>query len=326
MSGLTEPGAGASSDGQIAGRNGDDRVQPFLLESSGIRGRLLRLGGLADLILGRQDYPDPLAVHLGEMLALTGALSSLIKYDGVFTLQARGNGPVNMMIADVTDNGDLRGYAGFDREAVAKLLSIAGQDNPGSGLRAFMGKGQIAYTVDLGDTNERYQGIVELSGDSLADCLQHYFLASEQIRSGILCAAGRVSGQWRASALVLQRLPEEEGQLEVPDEDAWRRSMILQASCTNEELLDPKLSAHDLLYRLFHEEGVRVFEPRVLTGGCRCSREKLAGVLVTLPQAEVMDLRIDGRVSVTCEFCNSQYDFDDQALKALFAASPASAG
>ncbi len=297
-----------------SGGVGDDQVQPFMLEKSGIRGRLLRLGALADIILGRQDYPPAVAGHLAEMLALTGALSSLLKYDGVFTLQARGDGPVAMMVADVTDDGDLRGFAGFDPDAVA---AVTAQD-PAAGLTRLMCKGQIAYTVDLGDKEERYQGIVALSGDRLADCLQHYFRASEQIRSGIVCAADKVDGRWRAAAMVLQRLPEEEDRLDEPDEDAWRRSMILQASCTQGELLDPGLSAHDLLYRLFHEEGVRVFEARQLTGGCRCSREKLAGVISSLPYDEILDLRVDGVVTVSCEFCNSRYDFDAQDLAQIF--------
>ena len=294
---------------------GDDAVQPFLLESSGIRGRILRLGPLLETILARHAYPDSISTLLGEMLALTGALSSLMKYEGVFTLQTKGDGPVQIMVADVTTEGDLRGYASFDGEALDAAALEQGL------IPALLGKGFLAYTVDQSPHQERYQGIVELSGETLADCLQHYFLQSEQIQSGILLAAGRVEGAWRAAALILQRLPEEAAAglgAEPPEED-WRRAMILQSSCTYEELLDPNLSAHDLLYRLFHEEGVRVFNPRPLSSGCRCSRRRLEKVLATLPQDEVLELRVEGAVEVTCEFCNQAYRFDDADLTTIFA-------
>ncbi len=299
-----------------AGDSGDDCVQPFLLESSGIRGRLLRLGPLLETILGRHQDPPAVALIMGEMLALTGALSSLLKFDGVFTLQTKGDGPVSMMVGDVTTDGDLRGYAAFDAERLPPALAEAS-------VPQLLGEGYLAFTVDPGGDSDRYQGIVELQGDRLADCLQHYFLQSEQVQSGILLAARQGPAGWRASALILQRLPEEAaahgtGDKEASDED-WRRAMILQASCTEAELLDPALPAYDLLYRLFHEEGVRVFKPRPLTAGCRCSRTRLEQVLRTLPQDEVMDLREDGMVVVTCEFCRAAYKFDDSDLAKIYA-------
>ena len=163
----------------------DDQIQPFLLESSGIRGRLLRLGGLGNTIVLRHDYPAPLARLLAEMLALSGALSSLLKYEGVFTAQAKGDGPVSLLVADVTAEGNLRGYASFDEDRLGELLN---RDEAPS-FQEMMGKGYFAYTVDLGSTQERYQGIVELKGERLSDCLQHYFLQSDQVQSGIVLSA-----------------------------------------------------------------------------------------------------------------------------------------
>ncbi len=295
-----------------------DLVQPFLLESSGIRGDLVRLGAAAEHIVTRHAYPGPLAGLLVEMLTLTAMLSSMMKYDGVFSLQTSGDGPVRVMVSDVTTEGHLRGYAGFDAE---RLVTAAGTGEEAAGIAELLGKGHLAYTVDQGPDMERYQGIVALSGATLADCLQHYFLQSEQIQTGLVVASGNSGGTWRSAGLILQRLPEEAagGAAEtVPDEDAWRRAMVLQATCTEAELLDPGLPVNDLLYRLFHEEGVRVFQRRPLTARCRCARARLEETLRSLPRTEIEDLKIDGEVVVTCEYCNRRYHFDDAAIAGIY--------
>lgn len=291
-----------------------DLVQPFLLESSGIRGRLLRLENVCDRILSRHAYPEPVARLLAEMLALCGGLASLIKYEGVFTLQASGDGPLRMLVVDVTSGGEMRGYAGFDRDRIERLA--AEQDGRPT-VPQLLGKGHLAFTVDQSGYSDRYQGIVALTGDTLADCLQHYFMQSEQLQSGIVLAAGRRGGHWLSAALVLQRLPEEAVHA-IEDEDDWRRAMVLQASVREDELLDDSLGFNDLLFRLFHEEGVRVYEPRALTDGCRCSQEKLEEVLKTMPRAEIEELKTEGAVEVTCQFCTQVYRFDDDDLARIY--------
>jgi molecular chaperone Hsp33 len=292
-----------------------DLVQPFLIESSGIRGRLLRLESVCDRILSRHAYPEPVARLLAEMLALCGGLASLIKYDGVFTLQASGDGPLRMLVVDVTSSGEMRGYAGFDEKAIAELVAETGD---GVTVPQLFGKGYLAFTVDhQGGHGDRYQGIVELTGDTLADCLQHYFMQSEQLQSGIVLAAGQRDAHWVSAALVLQRLPEEAIHV-IEDEEEWRRAMILQASVRENELLDDNLGLNDLLFRLFHEEGVRVFEPRRLVEGCRCSQTKLEEVLRSMPRAEISDLKVDGAVEVTCQFCNTVYRFNDDDLERIY--------
>ncbi len=312
-------GRGGGAAGVPDGGAGIDLVRPFLLESSGIRGRIVRLGPLLDSILTRHDYPDAVAGLLAELLALAGALSSLMKYDGVFTLQTKGDGPVNLSVADVDAAGVLRGYAGFDAARAAALpFDPAWRAMP---IQPLLGQGYLAFTVDQGPDTHRYQGIVALTGESLADCLQHYFQQSEQVQTGIQVAARRGPGGWRAGCLVLQHLPEDSASSAAArsDEDAWRRAMVLQASCTPEELLAEDLPVDDLLYRLFHEEGVRVFDVRHLREGCRCSREKLEQVLLTLPRDEVEHLKVDGRIVMVCQFCNRQFLFDDDDLHALLA-------
>ena len=308
-----------------------DVVQPFALESSGIRGDLVRLGDSLDEIVSRHDYPTTLAALLGEMLALTAMQSSLMKYDGVFTLQTKGDGPVNMMVADATSEGHLRGYAGFDGGKLESALAKHGEDGP-LAIEDILGRGYLAFTVDQGDDTERYQGIVELTGNSLSDSLQHYFKQSEQIRCGLIVAAARIEGAWRAGGLILQRVPKDGGSPrrshedlssaaieDDTDEEDWRRAMILQASCTPGELLDWNLPVNDLLFRLFHEEGVRVFRRRALIARCRCSRARLEDTLRALPRAEVEDFKVDGVVVMTCQFCNEDYRYDSADLDRVYA-------
>ena len=302
-----------------------DLVQPFMLESSGIRGDLVRLGGVADHIITRHAYPEPLAALLCEMLALTAMLSSMMKYDGVFSLQTKGEGPVGLMAADMTSEGHLRGYAGFDAAKLEAALAGNGgaPDERRPGVAELLGAGYLAFTVDQGPGTERYQGIVDLSGPALADCLQHYFRQSEQIQTGLTVVSGGTRGAWTSAGLILQRVPGpapgSNAAAGPPDEDAWRRAMILQASCTEDELLDLELPVNDLLYRLFHEEGVRVFRRRPLDARCSCSRERLKKTLRAMPRAEIEDLKLDGKVIVTCEFCNRRYRFDGAALDRIYA-------
>jgi molecular chaperone Hsp33 len=294
----------------------NDLVQPFMLESSGIRGDLVRLGGVADHIITRHAYPEPLAALLCEMLALTAMLSSMMKYDGVFSLQTKGDGPVGLMVADMTSGGHLRGYAGFDAAKLeAALLGDGGAPDEGRpGVAELLGTGYLAFTMDQGPGTERYQGIVDLSGPALADCLQHYFRQSEQIQTGLIVASGGAPGAWTSAGLILQRVPGP-----AADADAWRRAMILQASCTEDELLDPELRVNDLLYRLFHEEGVRVFRRRPLDARCSCSRKRLEKTLRAMPRTEIEDLTLDGQAIVTCEFCDRRYRFDGAALDRIYA-------
>ncbi|WP_282604287.1 Hsp33 family molecular chaperone HslO [Pelagibius sp. Alg239-R121] len=299
----------------------DDLVQPFILETSGIRGRLVKLGDSLETILGRHDYPDAVAATLGELLLLAGLLSSMLKYSGVFTLQVKGEGAINIMVADVTSEGDLRGYAGFDQDKLSAVMASRDVDSGRFTVPELLGKGYLAFTVDQGSASERYQGIVDLDGDSLSDCLLHYFRQSEQLQTGLMIAVQKVGGRWRGGGLGLQRLPDEaktSGQNDDLREEDWRRSMILQASCTEDELLDIDLPANDLLFRLFHEEGVRVFERRAVMFGCRCSRSRLEAVLSQMPREEVETLKVDGEVVATCEFCNTDYRYDDTALDRLY--------
>ena len=280
---------------------------PFQLEKSSFRGRNVRLGAVLDTIINQHAYPAPVGRLLGETMVIAAMLGTSLKFDGVFTLQVKSDGIVRLLVADVTSEGNVRAYAQYDAARVEE-----------GGV--LLGEGYLAFTVDQAETDEHYQGIVKLEGDSLAEAVQHYFRQSEQIPTGILAAASQdAEGHWYGGGLMLQRMPREGGIVaaDTSVEDDWHRAMILMQSCTVEELADPGLDGETLLYRLFHEEGVRVYEAKVLQHKCRCSRERVAAMLRSLPRQEIEALAVDGIVSVTCEFCSSKYDFDEPQSAAL---------
>jgi molecular chaperone Hsp33 len=297
----------------------DDLVQPFRIDPFALRGRLVRLGPAIDRILSQHDYPEPVATMLGEAITLAVVLAGALKYDGIFTLQTKGDGPIRLMVADVSTAGAVRGYAQYDDGKLAAAL--AAERGPSAPVPRLVGSGYIAFTVDQGEETERHQGIVELTGATLAECAQHYFRQSEQIQAGIKLSVGRVGqgGRWRAGGLMIQRVPPEGGFEVIPDaaEDGWRRAMVLMASATAAELVDPDLPPHGLLFRLFHEDGVRVYGTHPLEARCRCSRQRIEAILRAFPADEIAEMREERVVTVTCEFCNTQYVFDERDLDRL---------
>jgi molecular chaperone Hsp33 len=301
----------------------DDLVQPFQIDPFALRGRLVRLGPAIDRILAQHDYPEPVAMVLGEAITLAVLLAGALKYDGIFTLQTKSDGPIRMIVADVSTDGAVRGYTQYNRE---RLDSAPPQDwsrtNPS--VPDLIGSGYIAFTVDQGDHTERYQGIVELAGATLAECAQHYFRQSEQIQAGIKLAVARSgeNGKWRAGGLMLQRVPPEGGYAVIADdvEDGWRRAMVLMSSATPRELVDPELSPHRLLFRLFHDEGVRVYDTHPIEARCRCSRERIGRILRSFPPEDIEEMRQDQVTTVTCEFCNTTYKFAPDVFAPLASA------
>ena len=303
-------------------RRPDDLIQPFRIDPFALRGRLVRLGPTIDRILSQHDYPEPVATVLGEAITLAVVLAGALKYDGVFTLQTKSDGPVRLIVADVSTEGAVRGYAQYDRERLdAVPKNGAGKSGASPSVPELIGKGYIAFTVDQGEDTERYQGIVELIGATLAECAQHYFRQSEQIQAGIKLSVARAgeNGAWRAGGLMLQRVPPEGGYKVIADdvEDGWRRAMVLMSSATPGELVDPELPPRRLLFRLFHEDGVRVFETHPIEARCRCSRERIVRILRSFPKDDIDDMRQDPVTTVTCEFCNTSYEFTPDDLAPL---------
>lgn len=295
----------------------DNIILPFQVEPFGLRGRSVRLGAVVDEIIARHGYPEAVNRLLAETITLASCLAGALKYEGIFTLQAKGAGPVRTIVADVTSGGDIRAYASFDAEKLATATVVAGDGN--ASVPGLLGEGYLAFTVDQGQHTERYQGIVAFEGDTLTECARAYFRESEQIEAGLhLATAVPVNGSgWRAAAMMVQRLPFEGGEglpadITVEDyEDGWRRAMVMMASAKASELLDVDLPADRLLYRLFHEDGVRAYPAQPLQHGCRCSAAKVENVLVSLVPAELADLLVDDHAEVTCEFCKRSYRYSE---------------
>ncbi|HLO77057.1 MAG TPA: Hsp33 family molecular chaperone HslO [Magnetospirillum sp.] len=291
-------------------------ILPFQVAGGAVRGRLVRLGPAVEAILAGHAYPAPVGRLLAETLALASVLAGSLKYDGVFTLQAQGQGPISLLVADVTSAGDLRGYARFDAERVAAAAEAT--------VPALLGTGYLAFTVDQGPKTDRYQGIVELTGATLAECAKQYFAQSEQLDTEVVLASRVDDGAApMAAALMIQRMPG--GQPGAPiltgdqSAEAWRTATILLASLTEAELLDPALAAEQVPHRLFHAEGLQMWEPKALRAQCRCSDAKIASALRSIPRAEIAALRDEaGKVTITCEFCRTVYAFDDEALERVY--------
>lgn len=290
--------------------NADDNVvQGFRVEASRLRGRVVRLGSVLDDVLAAHDYPPAVGQMVAEVMTLCALLSSMLKYDGVFTLQAKGDGAVGLLVADMNTAGDLRGCATYDE---AKLAEVKGDS-----VAELLGTGYITFTVqpDDKDMGEPYQGIVGLEGESLVACVQHYFAQSEQIDTALKIAVGKRDGVWRSGGVMLQMMPEEGGtdggvkvvkDAEETRED-WQRARVLMESAKDEELLDAGLHSHILLHRLYHEDGVRVYAPQDVKKNCRCSEDKVLRVVATLSEDDIAHITKDGMISMVCEFCSHEY-------------------
>jgi molecular chaperone Hsp33 len=314
----------------------DDSVMPFEVAKLDLRGRVVRLGPAVDRILEGHAYPPPVAKLLGEAVVLTVMLGSALKIDGRFILQTQSDGPVRMLVVDFTAPDKVRACARFDRQRVAAAIEAG---DVGTG--ALLGRGHLAMTIDQGPEMSRYQGLVALEGGSLEDAAHEYFHRSEQIPTRVRLAVaeelrqaqGGASHRWRAGGIMLQFLPKaperarvadlDPGDVphgvevpEIEEDDAWVEGRSLVSTVEDLELIDPGLSSERLVYRLFHEPGVRVFNASPLRAQCSCSRENVEAMLKSFSQDDRNHMVEDGRISVTCEFCSANYLFAPEEVGA----------
>ena len=291
----------------------DDIVAAFQIGEQPVRGRIVRMGAMVDDILTRHDYPEPVADLLGEACALAALVGSSLKFDGRLILQAQGDGPVAYVVADYDTSGALRGYCRFDAERVAEASK--GFARPGA--KTLLGGGVFVMTVDQGVDMERYQGITPIEGETLALCAEHYFAQSEQTPTRVRLAVGRAPAEagrrWRAGGLLLQNVAEDDARGST--RETWETAQALFETLGEDELIDPDLPSERLLYRLFHEEGVRLFEPKRLAAFCRCSQARIESVLKSFPPQEREDMvEGDGKIRVTCEYCSRVYELEPEAM------------
>jgi molecular chaperone Hsp33 len=298
----------------------DDLSLPFQVEQCDVRGRIVRLGPALDSLLARHRYPEPVAHLLAEALVLVATMGTALKFEGVFSLQAKGDGPVSALVADYRTPGHLRAYANFDAERLEGL-----ELGPGgtTGLvPLLLGKGYLAFTIDpRSEDFERYQGIVDLSGASLADAAHAYFAQSEQLNARVVLAAAHRRGSdgrraWRGGGVLLQQLPLDPGGLTQEERAAaWEKMQVLLGTATAAELTDAALGQNEILYRLFHEDGVRVFETAPLLDQCTCTPDRVKGILSTFSTDEIEAMAVDGTITVTCQFCSESYRFPAEVVR-----------
>lgn len=307
----------------------DDAVIPFEVAPLDLRGRLIKLGPTLDELLAKHDYPPSVSKLLGEAIVLTILLGSSLKFQGRFSLQTQSDGPVSLLVVDFRSPDRLRAYARFDAKRVA------GDQTPAE----LLGKGHLAFTIDQGPHMQRYQGLVALDGEGLEAAAHEYFLRSEQIPTRVRLAVGeemRAGGKrsWRAGGMLLQFLPKASERARpadlppgdapegteahlVPEDDAWLEGQSLIGTVEDVELIDPELSGERLIWRLFNERGVRVFDAQPVHAQCSCSREAVASMLASFTHQDRVDMVENGRIKVTCEFCSSVYEFDPKDVDAV---------
>ena len=291
----------------------DDLAAPFQIENQPVRGRLVRLGAAIDEILTRHDYPPAVANLLGETCALAALVGASLKFDGRLIVQAQGDGPVSYVVADYDTEGALRGYCHYDADRLAAL-------DPGfgaPGARTLLGAGAFIMTIDQGPDMERYQGVTPIEGETLALCAERYFAQSEQTPTRVRLAVGRADVgeglKWRAGGVLLQNIAEDEARGATAE--AWREAQFLFETVGEDELIDPRLKPETLLYRLFHERGVRLFSAKPLRAFCRCSQESIVAVLKSFGVGERAEMvEPDGRIHVTCEYCSRTYHVEPEAV------------
>jgi molecular chaperone Hsp33 len=312
---------------------GDDVVVPFEVAALDVRGRIVQLGPMLDSILARHAYPEPVSRLVAEACLVAVLLGTSLKFEGKFILQTRTDGPVDMLVADFSTPGALRAYARFDEQRLAEAVA-AGDAAPG----ALLGNGMLALTIDQGEHTQRYQGIVALEGTSLQDAALTYFRQSEQIPTDVRLSVGKLilAGEggrerWRAGGLLAQFLPKAPERMRVPDlpggddpnaqpeeasDNAWQELLALTATIEHTELLDADVGAERLLYRLFNEQGVRVFDGAAVEDRCSCSEEKVRSILDGFSADEIRESTEDGMITVDCEFCSKHYAFQPEEFLA----------
>ena len=296
-----------------------DVVLPFQVGDHAVRGRLVRLGTAIDTILGRHPFEAAIMRLVGEAATVVSLLGTGLKFDGKLILQLQGDGPVSMVVADYHTHGALRATASLQDQPDPNVAL----NNANTPLNALLGSGHVAMTIDQGTSMERYQGVTPLDGETLEQSIVSYFQQSEQIPTALKLAVGKLSrpgepDEWRAGGIIVQYVPGEGGtrergeavRLAQQDEEEWQRAEAFLSTTQADELLDPHLSSEQLLYRLFHEDGVRIFNNLPVRAECGCSEDKIVSVLSRYDTDSLQDMVEDGKIRVSCDFCRENYIFN----------------
>lgn len=295
-----------------------DKCVSFNLDNNAFRGRFVRLDNVLAEVFSHHKYPDNVGAAVAETTALGVMLASLMKFDGLFTLQIQGDGPVSDLVADVTSDGKVRATARFDEQKMKEAQILRKTEGELEATPFWLGKGSLIFTIDQGKGTDLYQGVVDLQGNTLEACALRYFKYSEQIDTHLHLYLNKKGAYWQAAGILIQKMPTKGGNelTETDDElaEKWNEDKILLDSLTVAEMFDEKLSADDILYRLFHEHQVRVVKANEYYFGCRCSREKLLNTLSSMKEDDINAMIEDGKITATCNFCGQVYSFDKGEL------------
>lgn len=276
-----------------------DQMHRYLFENYAVRGELVNLSETWREIVSGHDYPQPVQQLLGELLVATSLLTATLKFEGDITVQLQGDGALTLAVINGNNRQEMRGVA-----------RVQGEIAPGSTLKEMVGNGYLVITISP-EKGERYQGVVGLEGDTLAACLEDYFMRSEQLPTRLFIRTGEHEGQVGAGGILLQVLPAQD-----TDKEDFNHLATLTETIKTEELIG--LPANEVLWRLYNQEEVTIYEPQNVSFKCTCSRERCGEVLRTLPQEEVDQiLQEDGQIDMHCDYCGSHYIYDAVDIAAI---------
>ena len=296
-----------------------DTCASFHINNGAFFGRFVRLDKVLSDIFTHRAYSPTAAGILAESTALAALLSGIIKYDGLFTFQTKSDGPVGMIVVDVSSDGTIRASANYDEDRINAAKALRKTEALDEATPHFLGNGYLAFTVDQGNGTQIYQGVVDIRGKTLADCAMRYFQQSEQIETHLkLYLQKPAEGQtnWKAAGILLQKLPEKGGKIdnETDIAEAWNEAVIFLDSLRSDEVFNPELSSRDILHRLFHAHDLQTEIIRHYKFGCRCSRDKLQNILQAMKPEEIDSLAEKGKIVAECSFCGQKYSFEKGEL------------
>ncbi|MBR2136835.1 MAG: Hsp33 family molecular chaperone HslO [Alphaproteobacteria bacterium] len=295
----------------------NDQCVSFNLDNNIFRGRIVRLDHVMNEILTHHKYPDNVAAAVAETSALGVLLADLMKFNGIFTLQMQGDGPISVLVADVTSEGKVRACAKFDEEKMHAAQVLRKTEGELESTPHWLGHGSLVFTIDQGKNTDLYQGIVDLQGKNLEECALRYFKYSEQIDTHLHLYLQKDGDVWKSAGILIQKMPTKGGlehEITENPEELWNENKILMDSLQKSEIFNTALPLEDILFRLFHEHQVRIVKHTDYHFGCRCSREKLINTLSAMGEKDIDDMIENGKITATCQFCGQVYAFDKSEL------------
>ncbi len=296
-----------------------DSCVSFHINNNAFFGRFVRLDNVINTILSKHQYPKVVSSVLAESIALAALLASTLKYEGLFTLQTKSNGPINMIVIDISSDGTIRASASYDEQRIENAKKLRKTEDEHEEAPHYLGQGYLAFTVDQGGTDKMYQGVVEIQGKTLSECALRYFKQSEQIDTALKLYVKEPEypeDKWQSAGILLQKLPNEGGTEINEDEvkDSWEEAVIFLESLQPQEIFDSNLSSEVLLHRLYHSHQLSVSHNKDYKFGCRCNREKLRTILSNMSEKEIDSLSEKGKITAECSFCGEKYSFEKGEL------------